>query len=49
MLQPGSDGEEVVRECLTSMSGDHYLAAIRERIVVFDGGMGATLEEFDLT
>ncbi|MGZ5331730.1 MAG: homocysteine S-methyltransferase family protein [Solirubrobacterales bacterium] len=32
------------------MSGDRdYLAAIRERIVVFDGGMGATLEEFDLT
>ncbi|MDP9189289.1 MAG: homocysteine S-methyltransferase family protein [Actinomycetota bacterium] len=26
-----------------------YLAAIRERVVVFDGGMGATLEEFDLT
>jgi len=26
-----------------------YLAAIRERIVVFDGGMGATLEQYDLT
>jgi 5-methyltetrahydrofolate--homocysteine methyltransferase len=26
-----------------------FLAAIRERIVVFDGGMGATLEQFDLT
>src|SRR6476469_7073186 len=26
-----------------------YLDAIRRRIVVFDGGMGATLEEFDLT
>ena len=26
-----------------------YLAAIRERVVVFDGGMGATLEQFDLT
>src|SRR5690242_1454503 len=26
-----------------------YLAATRERIVVFDGGMGATLEQFDLT
>ena len=26
-----------------------YLAAIRERIVVFDGGMGATLEQFDLS
>src|ERR687886_1915161 len=26
-----------------------YLDAIRSRVVVFDGGMGATLEMFDLT
>jgi 5-methyltetrahydrofolate--homocysteine methyltransferase len=26
-----------------------YLAAVRDRVVVFDGGMGATLEQFDLT
>ena len=26
-----------------------FLSAIRERVVVFDGGMGATLEQFDLT
>ncbi|HEX2359464.1 MAG TPA: homocysteine S-methyltransferase family protein, partial [Solirubrobacterales bacterium] len=26
-----------------------YLAAIHDRIVVFDGGMGATLEQFDLS
>src|SRR5919204_155427 len=26
-----------------------YLAALRERVVVFDGSMGATLEQFDLT
>src|SRR5436853_474289 len=26
-----------------------YLDAIRSRVVVFDGGMGATLEQFDLT
>src|ERR687891_408776 len=26
-----------------------YLDAVRQRIVVFDGGMGATLEQFDLT
>jgi len=26
-----------------------YLAAARERVVVFDGGMGATLEQFDLS
>ena len=26
-----------------------YIQATRERVVVFDGGMGATLEQFDLT
>src|ERR671934_561338 len=26
-----------------------FLAATRERVVVFDGGMGATLEQFDLS
>src|SRR5437763_5369964 len=26
-----------------------YVGAIRERVVVFDGGMGATLEQFELT
>src|SRR6201985_3155298 len=26
-----------------------YLAATRERTIVFDGGMGATLEQFDLS
>ncbi|MEJ7788877.1 MAG: homocysteine S-methyltransferase family protein, partial [Thermoleophilaceae bacterium] len=26
-----------------------YLEAIRKRVLVFDGGMGATLEQFDLT
>jgi 5-methyltetrahydrofolate--homocysteine methyltransferase len=26
-----------------------FLAAVRERVVVYDGGMGATLEQFDLT
>ena len=26
-----------------------YLEAIHSRVVVFDGGMGATLEQFDLT
>ncbi|CAN5511162.1 methionine synthase [soil metagenome] len=32
-----------------SRSERDYLAAIKDRIVVFDGGMGATLEEFELT
>src|ERR1700751_44926 len=27
----------------------HYLNAISNRVVVYDGGMGATLEQFDLT
>ena len=31
------------------MPQSSYLERIAERIVVFDGGMGATLEEFDLT
>src|SRR6478735_5369931 len=31
------------------MAERDYIAATRERVVVFDGGMGATLEEFDLT
>ncbi len=26
-----------------------YLDAIRRRVVVYDGGMGATLEQFELT
>ena len=26
-----------------------FMAATRDRIVVFDGGMGATLEQFDLS
>ncbi len=31
------------------MSDRDFLGAVRERVVVFDGGMGATLEQFDLT
>jgi 5-methyltetrahydrofolate--homocysteine methyltransferase len=31
------------------VSDRDYIAATRERVVVFDGGMGATLEQFDLT
>ncbi|HSR93528.1 MAG TPA: homocysteine S-methyltransferase family protein, partial [Solirubrobacterales bacterium] len=31
------------------MAERDYTAAIGERVVVFDGGMGATLEQFDLT
>jgi 5-methyltetrahydrofolate--homocysteine methyltransferase len=31
------------------MADRDYLAATRERVVVFDGGMGATLEQFELS
>jgi len=31
------------------MAERDFLGAVRERVVVFDGGMGATLEQFELT
>ncbi len=31
------------------MAERDYLQTVNERVVVFDGGMGATLEQFDLT
>ena len=31
------------------MAERDYLAAVRDHVVVFDGGMGATLEQFDLS
>jgi 5-methyltetrahydrofolate--homocysteine methyltransferase len=31
------------------MSERDFIAAVKERVVVFDGGMGATLEQFELT
>jgi 5-methyltetrahydrofolate--homocysteine methyltransferase len=34
---------------LKFMAERDYMAAVKERVVVFDGGMGATLEQFDLT
>ncbi len=44
MRPPGFDGGR------TDLSSERdYIGATRERIVVFDGGMGATLEMFDLT
>ena len=30
------------------MAERDYIAATKERVVVFDGGMGATLEQFEL-
>src|SRR5688500_1345025 len=33
-----------------NMAADRdFIAATRERVIVFDGGMGATLEQFELT
>src|SRR5204862_4146274 len=34
--------------CATIPRMRDSLAAVRERVIVFDGGMGATLEQFDL-
>ena len=31
------------------MATRDYIEAVRSRVVVFDGGMGATLEQFELT
>src|ERR1700710_3124219 len=31
------------------MADRDYIAAVKDRVVVFDGGMGATLEQFDLS
>ena len=31
------------------MAERDYIAATKERVVVFDGGIGATLEQFELT
>ena len=44
MLQPGS-----MEVTVNKMPDRDFLAASGERVVVFDGGMGATLEQFDLT
>jgi 5-methyltetrahydrofolate--homocysteine methyltransferase len=45
--QPGS--MEMSRLPAATDNDRDFLAATRERVVVFDGGMGATLEQFDLT
>src|SRR2546430_8251086 len=39
----GTDGGE-----LLEVPQRDFLAAVGERVVIFDGGMGATLEQFDL-
>src|SRR5215831_19283667 len=31
------------------MAERDYISAVKERVVIYDGGMGATLEQFDLT
>src|SRR3954454_20304204 len=39
---------KVCQGCATIFRMRDYLAAVRDRVIVFDGGMGATLEQFDL-
>ncbi|MDX6668507.1 MAG: 5-methyltetrahydrofolate--homocysteine methyltransferase, partial [Solirubrobacteraceae bacterium] len=36
-------------EVTSAVQQRDFLQAVRERVVVFDGGMGATLEQFELT
>src|SRR3954451_20109845 len=38
-----------VKVALPFLAMRDYLAAVRDHVVVFDGGMGATLEQFDLS
>src|SRR5215213_2311260 len=40
--------QRCVKVALRSVGMRDFLAATRDRVVVFDGGMGATLEQFDL-
>src|ERR671916_3386156 len=39
---------QLCQGCDRMSSMRDFLAATRDRVVVFDGGMGATLEQFDL-
>src|SRR3954471_7706368 len=39
---------QLCQGCASMPAMRDFLAATRERVVVFDGGMGATLEQFDL-
>src|SRR5213083_745595 len=47
--QPPKPCQGHVKVALASSAMRDYRQAIRERVVVFDGGMGATLEQFELT
>src|SRR5213083_2157611 len=47
--QPRQPCQGRVKVALASSAMRDYRQAIRERVVVFDGGMGATLEQFELS
>src|SRR5436305_7965635 len=47
--QPPKPCQGHVKVALALSAMRDFRQAIRERVVVFDGGMGATLEQFDLT
>jgi 5-methyltetrahydrofolate--homocysteine methyltransferase len=54
VIPPGSNPDTVVSGLLPSLLASvpmarDYLKAVCEKVVVYDGGMGATLEQFDLT
>ena len=47
--QAAKEQQRALGSLLRFMAERDYIAAVKERVVVFDGGMGATLEQFDLT
>src|SRR5487761_2093087 len=47
--RPGAGGRVATMPAASIHGMRDYLDAISRRVVVYDGGMGATLEQFDLT
>src|SRR4051812_4651205 len=47
--QPCHNRVKVCRNPVSMRSMRDFLSATRERVLVYDGGMGATLEQFDLS
>ncbi len=45
----GPEGHLIADSIALQMTDRDYLGAVSERVVVYDGGMGATLEQFELT
>src|SRR5262245_30903429 len=49
MVRSAQPCQSCVKVALTFAAMRDFLAAVRDHVVVFDGGMGATLEQFDLS